>query len=233
MSAVSSYNRWIAKWETVQGMPVYDRTAFPEVALFESYAHELAEELSSFVDSCNKLPQFEELSPRQNAKQVTRPGWRLFYLKFYGVTIEESRMRLPLTYALTTQCRRLMSTTVSVLAPHTTIPTHLGPTKAYVRVHLLLTGDSDGKSTLTVSSTRYGLNPGRAIVFDDTLPHSSANDGDGIRIALLLDLFRPVRWPASVINRFVVVSVGLVHPDAVRMRAAIRRVARYINQSPS
>jgi ornithine lipid ester-linked acyl 2-hydroxylase len=43
-------------------------------------------------------------------------------------------------------------------------------------------------------------NEGKVLVFDDTYEHEVWNDTEGVRVVLFLDVVRPLRFPADVLN---------------------------------
>jgi ornithine lipid ester-linked acyl 2-hydroxylase len=45
---------------------------------------------------------------------------------------------------------------------------------------------------------------GEGIFFDDTFPHEVWNDTGGLRVVLLMDVVRPLRFPISLHNAFII-----------------------------
>ncbi len=48
---------------------------------------------------------------------------------------------------------------------------------------------------------------GKSLFFDDTYPHEAWNETDGIRVVLFMDVIRPLRFPASWLNRTILGAV--------------------------
>src|SRR6266850_191916 len=44
---------------------------------------------------------------------------------------------------------------------------------------------------------------GRALIFDDAYEHEAWNDTGGLRVVLFVDFEKPLRFPASVLNRLL------------------------------
>ena len=74
------------------------------------------------------------------------------------------------------------------------MPTHTGPfrgiTRFYMGLQVPLAKDGTPGVALTIADQTYLLGNGDALLWDDTYPHSVANNTDEWRIALLLDVYR-------------------------------------------
>jgi aspartyl/asparaginyl beta-hydroxylase (cupin superfamily) len=77
----------------------------------------------------------------------------------------------------------------SMLAPHTTIPPHVGVNNARLVCHLPLIVP-EGCWFRVGGETRY-WKPGEALVFDDTIEHEAMNPTDELRIVFIFDLWHP------------------------------------------
>jgi beta-hydroxylase len=72
-------------------------------------------------------------------------------------------------------------------------------------MHLGLQIPTDGNGcALVVDKREYRWEEGKAVVFDDTYEHFAVNMTDNTRIVLFLDYMRPLPWPLSWVNHFVV-----------------------------
>jgi beta-hydroxylase len=45
---------------------------------------------------------------------------------------------------------------------------------------------------------------GKALIFDDCYQHEVLNETDGVRVVLFLDVIRPLPFPLSVINQYLI-----------------------------
>ena len=77
----------------------------------------------------------------------------------------------------------------SLLAPHTSIPPHVGVSNARLVCHLPLVVP-DGCWFRVGAETRY-WERGKAFVFDDTIEHEAANPSDQLRVVFIFDLWAP------------------------------------------
>jgi hypothetical protein len=77
----------------------------------------------------------------------------------------------------------------SLLAPHTTIPPHVGVNNARLVCHLPLIVP-DGCWFRVGAETRHWRR-GEAFVFDDTIEHEAANPSDQLRVVFIFDVWHP------------------------------------------
>ena len=45
---------------------------------------------------------------------------------------------------------------------------------------------------------------GEVLIFDDAYDHEAWNDTDQVRVVLFLDFLKPLRFPASLLNRLLI-----------------------------
>jgi tetratricopeptide (TPR) repeat protein len=77
----------------------------------------------------------------------------------------------------------------SLLAPHTTIPPHVGVNNGRLVCHLPLVVP-EGCWFRVGAETRYWRR-GEAFVFDDTIEHEAANPSDQLRVVFIFDVWHP------------------------------------------
>ncbi len=77
----------------------------------------------------------------------------------------------------------------SVVAPHSHVEPHCGPTNARIRIHLGLRTTAEAR--LRVGMETRSWEPGRCLVFDDSWEHEVWNDAETPRSVLLLDIAHP------------------------------------------
>jgi aspartyl/asparaginyl beta-hydroxylase (cupin superfamily) len=77
----------------------------------------------------------------------------------------------------------------SLLAPHTTIPPHVGINNARLVCHLALVVP-DGCWFRVGAETRQWRR-GEAFLFDDTIEHEAANPSDQLRVVFIFDVWHP------------------------------------------
>ena len=99
----------------------------------------------------------------------------------------------------------MMTGFFSILSPGKHIPPHRGPYKGLIRCHLALKVPEPSENCwIKVGEETSQWEEGKCIVFDDTYVHQVQNDTEGQRVVLFLDIIRPVRFPGSWLNRFII-----------------------------
>jgi aspartate beta-hydroxylase len=96
----------------------------------------------------------------------------------------------------------VLSASYSFIAPGKHIPPHRGPFRGVLRFHLGLSmpRGSDGElgAILWVDGEPHRLADGGSLLWDDTFTHEVLNATNDVRIALLLDVWRP-EMPADMV----------------------------------
>jgi aspartyl/asparaginyl beta-hydroxylase (cupin superfamily) len=77
----------------------------------------------------------------------------------------------------------------SLLAPHTTIPAHVGVNNSRLVCHLPLVVP-EGCWFRVGAETRF-WERGSAFLFDDTIEHEAANPSDQLRVVFIFDVWNP------------------------------------------
>ena len=92
----------------------------------------------------------------------------------------------------------------SILSPRKHIPHHRGPWAGVLRLHLgLLVPREARQCRIRIADKVCAWEEGRCLVFDDTYNHEVWNDTDDYRVVLFIDFARPLRWPMSVLNEWL------------------------------
>jgi ornithine lipid ester-linked acyl 2-hydroxylase len=93
----------------------------------------------------------------------------------------------------------------SILSPHKHIPEHRGYYKGVIRCHLgLIIPQPFFKCRIRINNDLAFWQEGKALIFDDCYQHEVRNDTDGIRAVLLIDVIRPLPFPLSAINQYLI-----------------------------
>ncbi|HEY1710214.1 MAG TPA: aspartyl/asparaginyl beta-hydroxylase domain-containing protein [Rhizomicrobium sp.] len=188
----------------IQEAPVLsERRFFPQAHLFRENWQDIRDEAAGISEGrLAAIPRFHELMEEQ--KEISANDgrdWRLFILKAYGREWKHNLARCPRTAAILAQCPSVLSASFSFLAPGKHIPEHRGPFRGVVRFHLGLSmpRKADGKlgAVLWVDGEPHYLDDGGTLLWDDTYPHEVLNATDGVRVALLLDVWR-ANMPADL-----------------------------------
>jgi beta-hydroxylase len=115
--------------------------------------------------------------------------WQVYRLFEFpdGEPIEKHCARCPVTTEIIRTCfPRHGVAGFSVLRPQTVIHSHKGYQGEFLRCHLGLRVPA-GDCMLEVQGERYSWKTGKAVIFDDRVPHAAWNRTDESRVVLLVD----------------------------------------------
>jgi hypothetical protein len=171
-------------------LPFHDRDRFPWLAAVEAATDDIRAELQSVLQDGS--------------------AWTSFPLWQDGVLNEANAARCPRTLAalatapLTRIPGRAPTVSFSQLLPGTHIAPQNGAINTRLAVHLPLLAPENCR--LRVGNEVREWQEGRALVFDDSIEHESANDSDRPRIVLAFDIARPEmtgeehHWVATLVE---------------------------------
>lgn len=139
--------------------------------------------------------------------------WKSFFLKGYGYRMGDNYQRAPVTAALIDKIPGLVTANFSVLEAGGHIPRHWGLTKGMLTYHLALKVPAEREKcrmTIEEGDTLHILSwqEGRSFVFDDMFNHEVWNESADDRYILLIQIRRPCRGIASVIQTVFLNMVG-------------------------
>ena len=130
---------------------------------------------------------------------------KAFFFFAYGLTAEPNCRRCPETARLLKSVPGIKTAFFSILKPHAHIPEHCGAYKGVIRYHLgMIVPKPEEACRIKVGGQTAHWREGEGIFFDDTFPHEVWNDTDGLRVVLLMDVVRPLRFPISLLNAFII-----------------------------
>jgi aspartyl/asparaginyl beta-hydroxylase (cupin superfamily) len=146
-------------------------------------------ELVPYIQYADHLPldQWRELNKN--------PDWTAIHLLKNGERVEANARYCPKTLELLGRCGQphivgaSPNAMFSLLAPHTSIPPHVGVNNTRLVCHLPL-GVPDG-CWFRVGAERRFWQRGEAFVFDDTIEHEAANPSDQLRVVFIFDVWHP------------------------------------------
>jgi aspartate beta-hydroxylase len=169
---------------------------FPNARRFTQRWTDLRHEALAIAENLPRVPRFHDIMPAQ-ADISANDGrdWRLFIMRAYGVSFPDRLARCPTVAAILQDVPEAISCSFSFIAPGKHIPRHRGPFRGILRFHLMLSmpNDDSGEPAceLYIDDMPYRLGDGQSLLWDDTFPHEVKNRSDEVRIALLLDVWRP------------------------------------------
>jgi tetratricopeptide (TPR) repeat protein len=133
--------------------------------------------------------------PAPNNPLLNDPAWGALYFWKNGAQVAENSSRCPATMKALEQAPMLMipgrapNALWSRLLPGTHIAPHHGLLNTRLICHVpIRTAPS---CTLRVGSETRSWETGRALIFDDTIEHEARNAGQGERVVLLFEIWRP------------------------------------------
>lgn len=197
-------DRYFARQSLVPNDPVLDPAHFPWVRELERNWETVRSEILNLLQHRNELPFFQDISPDQS-RISPDDKWRTFFLYGFGHRADPNCRLCPETTRLLEQVPGgVENAFFSILAPGKIVPEHCGITKGLIRCHLgILVPPTPELCFMDVGNVRCTWEEGRALVFDDTYPHSVSNCTEQERIVLLFDFPRPMPLHASVLRRML------------------------------
>ena len=184
---------------------------FPFVAGLEADWQAIRAELEVILQDRERIPHLDKISPDQ-ARISHSQKWKAFFLWGMGDELTGNTARCPRTAELLRTVPGLRSAWFSILGPRYKIKPHRGIPKGVLRAHLGLIVPRDWKRCrMRVDNRVVRWQEGRCFVFDDARTHQVFNETDEERVILLFDFDRPMRWPASALNRM---AMGLLKRTA-------------------
>lgn len=116
-------------------------------------------------------------------------GWDVFGLYYLGKKIDAGCTACPVTASVVESIPGMTTAGFSRMAALTHILPHVGYTDKVLRAHLGLVIPPE--CTLRVGSETRSWEPGKVLVFDDTVEHEAVNLSLQDRVVLLVDFIRP------------------------------------------
>lgn len=178
----------------------HPRSEHPWLAELEAATDMIAEELDAVMSAerAELVPyiQYDEHEAMAQWRSLNRnPDWTAIHLVQNGKVIDANARHCPRTMALLKRfpqpdvARAGPNAMYSLLAPHTSIPPHVGVSNSRLVCHLPLVVPA-GCWFRVGAETRY-WERGKAFVFDDTIEHEAANPSDQLRIVFIFDVWHP------------------------------------------
>lgn len=184
---------------------------FPWAKKLEANWQVIRKELDQVMLYADALPNFQDISPRQQ-NLANDDRWKTFFFYGFGFKARQNCDRCPETMKLLEEIPGLKVAFFSILAPGKHIPEHCGKHKGMIRYHLgLKVPEPKAACRIRVGEDVAYWEEGKSLIFDDTFPHEVWNDAEDYRVVLFLDIARPMRFPLSFIN-WLVCSLIAVSP---------------------
>jgi aspartate beta-hydroxylase len=207
--------RWLYD-QRIDTPPVLDQTCFPGGSNFAAAWQELRDEALAVAGMYDQIPRFHEIMPQQTAISANDGrDWRMHVMKAYGADVRDNLGRCPIIASLLARHPEVVSATYSYLAPGKHIPEHRGPFRGVLRFHvgLSMPRNETGElgATLWIDGEPHLLDDGDTLLWDDTYRHEVLNATDKVRIALLLDVWRPnMPTDMAALSSLLIGTVGTI-----------------------
>jgi beta-hydroxylase len=200
--------RFIGRRSLVGDATFFPLERFPWVKHVEDNWTVIREELERVLDDHAGLANFQDISKDQ-IEITDDDRWKTFFLYGYGFKAKLGVEMCPRTAALMEQIPGMKTAMFSILSPRKHILDHRGPYKGVLRYHLGLIVPRDAENCrIRVGDDVRHWEEGKSMIFDDTFNHEVWNETDETRVVLFVDVLRPLPFPESLINRFIVGAIG-------------------------
>jgi beta-hydroxylase len=197
---VEHLNRTLSR---VGNPPIYDKAIFPWTRSIESEWHTIQAELQRVLTRKEDLPAFHELSADVLAISNDH-RWKSFVFTGYGFSSANNIGLCPETWRICQGIPGLTTAPFSILEPGKHLPAHRGPYNGVLRLHLgLIVPKPRERLGIRVENQIYRWREGEVVIFDDAYEHEVWNDTSDTRVVLFLDFRKPLRFPANLINWFL------------------------------
>lgn len=191
----------IARNSLVGDPAFFDVSQFDWIKPLEANWKVIRAELDQVMLGHAELPNFQDISEDQ--KRISQDDrWKTFFLYGYGYSMPENCAHCPETTRLVEAVPGMKTAFFSILSAGKHIPAHRGPYKGVMRYHLGLIVPEPAEQCRIRVGTEFGVwQEGKSLLFDDTYEHEVWNETNGTRVVLFMDVERPMRFPASIMNK--------------------------------
>jgi ornithine lipid ester-linked acyl 2-hydroxylase len=198
---------WITRASLVGDAPFFNVAGFPWAKPIETDWQLIRRELDQVLQDREHLPNFQDILVHLSSLSDD-DKWKTYYLYGYWGRVDANCDRCPDTARLCAEIPGMKTAFFSIISPHKHIDPHRGLYKGVLRYHLGLRVPEPRESCrIRVRDEVRHWEEGRSLIFDDTYEHEVWNDTEGIRVALIVDFVRPLRFPVSAINALVLKAI--------------------------
>ena len=206
-----------------------DKT-IPALRVIDENFDVIREELLSVMPKREQLPRYHDFDDAQDEISGGMEGnWRVFYVHMYraGKALP-GRQLCPRTAEIVSKIPLCMEAFFSILEPRKVVPPHEGPYVGKLRYHIGCIVPEKNTPTLLVREKRKTWKQGESFLFDDSLEHAVENECDEIRVALVIDVLRPLPLPLHLLNlmaRRLAFSNKLLKPALARLETLLNKAS--------
>jgi len=177
----------------------FEREEFAWAETIEAATPAIREELVRLLEDDAPFRPYieaEKNRPHRNFHGLLDdPSWSALYLWKDGALVEDNAARCPKTVEALEKLplshigKRTPSVLFSMLRPGAHIPAHHGMLNCRLICHLPLIVPPG--CWLRVGNEKREWEPGKLMIFDDSIAHEAMNPSDETRVILLFDVWRP------------------------------------------
>jgi aspartyl/asparaginyl beta-hydroxylase (cupin superfamily) len=217
----------IERLSLVGGGTFFDTAKLPWTRDLEADWRLVRSELDRILESQTVLPQVQDIL-EETAAISHDDRWKTYYFYNYGTKFPRSCSLCPGTTRLIESLPGMKTAFFSILTPGKHIPAHRGPWKGVLRAHLALVVPKDRENCfIRVGSDTRAWEEGKVMVFDDTYDHEVFNNTTEVRVILFLDVVRPLPFPLSRLNEWIIDFIA----GSIYMRDLNRNQRRWEERS--
>lgn len=200
---VYSVDSFYQAFSHVANKPFFETHEFPWSQSLEKNWQLIRSELDNILSHRKDLPNFQDVSPEQLELSLD-DNWKTFFFYAYGFAVPWSISQCPETNKLLQQIPGMTTAFFSILGPNKHLPPHRGPYKGVMRYHLGIKIPKPKDCAIRVGNETRQWEEGKSLIFDDTFQHEAWNNSSEDRVVLFVDFIRPMRFPASFINKIMI-----------------------------
>ena len=202
-------DRIILRDSRIPDQALQDKSFFPWIADLERRWLEVRAEAIRI--RTGDIPALGDISFDHGRIAADR-RWKSFFLKGYGYRMEKNCARAPITAALIEAVPGLVTASFSVMEAGGYIPRHWGMTKGMLTYHLALKVPEERdkcRMVIEENNHRHVINweEGQSFIFDDMYNHEVWNDTDEDRYILLIQIKRPCKGLANILQNLFLIGV--------------------------
>lgn len=205
---LQKFERLIIKYSPHGNATFIDNSEFPWTKELEEHWMEIRKELDEVLKYRDSIPNFQDISEDQKAI-TTDNKWKTFFLYGYGFQSDQNVKMCPNTAALLQKIPGMKTAMFSMLDGGKHIPPHRGPYKGVLRYHMGLIVPEPDKCKIRVGTDYAHWYEGKGMIFDDTHNHEVWNDSEKQRVVLFVDFIRPLPFPLSALNKFLIYLISI------------------------
>lgn len=199
---------------------------YPSLRLLDQQYGTIRAEFDAIMPMRQQMPRYHDIDDDllYASGRIDRDKrWNVFMLYCYGEKPAFNRARCPATCALLERIPFLCQALFSILDAGKSIPRHTSPSRYYLRYHLGMQVPASNPPFILLKDQKYTWREGESVLFDDSWDHEIVNHASEPRAVLIVDVLRPMAWPAHLLGRAIMLLARSVY--AIKMH---RRAANYV-----